>query len=70
MMYLLSVVVAVLCVLCCATAHSQSVSLDHVDGALESTHLNTGIPVTFHIRITGDGDAHAGFNPTGGTDTN
>ncbi len=70
MRYLLSVAVTVLCVLCCGTAHSQSVSLHHVDGALDSTHLNTGVPVTFHIRITGDACAHAGFNPTGGIDSN
>ncbi len=41
-------------------AGAQSVSLDHVDGALDATHLDTGTPVVFHIRFTGDNDSHGG----------
>ena len=70
MTFLLSVAVTVLCVLCCGPAHSQGVSLDYVDGSLDSTQLNTRVPATFHIHITGDGDVNGGLDPTGDMDTN
>jgi hypothetical protein len=41
-------------------AEAQSVSLDHTDGLIDATHLDTGVPVTFHIRFAGDGSTHGG----------
>jgi len=42
-------------------AGAQMVSLDHTDGLIDPTHVNTGVPVTFYIRITGDGSNHGGI---------
>ena len=44
----------------CGLAGAQSLSLDHTDGLLDADHLNTGVPVTFYLRLTGDGDSHGG----------
>ncbi len=40
---------------------AQSISLDHTDGLIDATHLDTGVPVTFYIRVTGDDTSHAGI---------
>ncbi|MCK4460354.1 MAG: BACON domain-containing protein, partial [candidate division Zixibacteria bacterium] len=39
-----------------AGAQLQSLSLDHTDGLIDADHLDTGVPVTFYIRITNDED--------------
>lgn len=40
----------------------QSVTLDHVDGLNGTGGLEMGVPVTFHIRLTGDASAHGGLS--------
>ena len=42
-------------------ASAQSISLDHTDGLLDATHLDTGVPVTFYIHIAGDDTSHSGI---------
>ncbi|MDH3936778.1 MAG: hypothetical protein OEV68_05545, partial [candidate division Zixibacteria bacterium] len=53
---------------------AQSISLDHTDGLADATHMNTGVPVIFYLRLTGDADAHGGvangfkvYSPDGAT---
>ncbi|MCK4372374.1 MAG: hypothetical protein KAW61_04470, partial [candidate division Zixibacteria bacterium] len=52
----------------------QNISLDHVDGLNAGNRLDIGVPIVYHIRFTGDGDAHAGitngfrvYSPDGAT---
>jgi len=42
-------------------AFGQLVSLDHVDGLNAGNRLDLDVPITYHIRITGDDTAHAGI---------
>jgi hypothetical protein len=42
-------------------AGAQSLSLDHTDGLIDADHLDTGVPVTFYIRVTGDDTTHSGI---------
>ncbi|MDH3889775.1 MAG: T9SS type A sorting domain-containing protein [candidate division Zixibacteria bacterium] len=42
-------------------AYGQSMSLDHVDGLNPGNYLELDVPITYHIRLTGDGDAHGGI---------
>ncbi len=46
---------------CYGLAGAQSISLDHTDGLIDATHLDTGVPVTFYLRVTGDATNHKGI---------
>ena len=53
---------------------AQLISLDHTDGLFDADRLDTGVPVTFYIRITGDETTHGGiangfrvYSPDGAT---
>ena len=48
-----------LAIISTGSAFGQSVSLDHVDGLTPGGDLETGVPITFYIRITGDDTSHA-----------
>jgi hypothetical protein len=47
----------------CQKTRAQSVTLEHVDGALSPSEIiaDGSTPIIFHIRLTGDADAHGGI---------
>ncbi len=42
-------------------AYGQSITLDHVDGLNATGGLETGVPITFYLRVTSDADNHGGI---------
>lgn len=56
---LASLLAIIFLVLGYASTYGQSLTLDHVDGLTTEGDLETGTPITFYIRITGDDTSHA-----------
>ena len=55
------VLLSVMLLGCYGLAGAQSLTLDHTDGLIDADHLDTDVPVTFYIRLTGDGTTHSGI---------
>ncbi|MCK4462551.1 MAG: hypothetical protein KAW46_12150, partial [candidate division Zixibacteria bacterium] len=51
-------IMAAMLVTASVPAFGQLVSVDHIDGLNVDNRLEIGVPIIYHIRLTGDGDTH------------